>query len=368
MVKFIVLFLTIPFFSILNGCADNRHLRSARDGTLGAIVTENYSFQSKDGLVHVRHADFNHIALRASSPVVEFSLARRNKNLNSFTIRLSNISEELALSASEEVFANQTRASAGRAGDVTSEKVWEFEWPTHLETLNFHTESSAIQPFKFLAFGDIQNGIDKFHEVVEKVNLETDAEFVLLLGDLSQRSQKTEFQKVENLLRQIRIPVYVTPGNHDVMQQNYHQNFFGRMNYSFLHRGARFTSIDSSGFSLSAEAFSWLKGWLELGKNNLHVIYSHVAPTETFGMRGGQWRSRREANLFIGLAAKFGVDALFFGHLHTLDIFKLAGIPTHISGGAGAFEEEFDGIGRHFLKVHVDAIQQSLTTQTILIE
>ena len=100
----------------------------------------------------------------------------------------------------------------------------------------------------------------------------------------------------------------------------------------------------------------------------MHIVYSHIAPTEPFGLRGGHWRSRREANAFIAESSRSGVDAMFYGHLHTLDIYSLAGIPVYLSGGGGAFQEYFDGIERHFLKVSVNPAQSQIGVSVIRVD
>jgi hypothetical protein len=85
------------------------------------------------------------------------------------------------------------------------------------------------------------------------------------------------------------------------------------------------------------------------------VVLTHVPPLDPTGLRGGGFRSRKEAGKLLQKLARGRVDALFLGHIHSFYAFSAAGVPTYISGGGGAIEERLDGIERHFLRVRASA-------------
>ena len=216
--------------------------------------------------------------------------------------------------------------------------------------------------------GDIQDGIKNFDDVVNRINAEDDISFVLFLGDLTMNSKRSEFEKVESAFADIRYPIYSTPGNHDVTNKSLYHSFFGKASYSWIYRNTRFTSVDSASWTLSGQTWDLFRIWSQEGKNQTHIVFSHIAPTEPYGLRGGHWKSRREANSFIAHASRAHVDAMFFGHLHTLDIYSLAGVPVYLSGGAGAFQEYWDGIERHFLRAEVHPARQQIQVNVIKVD
>ncbi|MEK7691086.1 MAG: metallophosphoesterase, partial [Bdellovibrionota bacterium] len=241
---------------------------------------------------------------------------------------------------------------------------WTWTWPwdptTSTETLILNAPSGIVQqPLTFLAFGDIQNGLYRFGDLVQAMNTETTAEFIISMGDLAQFSTSAEYDEIDVRFSELELPIYPVPGNHDIFRPDEYQRRFGRANFSFVHRGARFTGLDSASARLGNVVWDWTSTWFALGIGQFHVVFSHIAAFEFQGIRNAQWSSRREARKFVSMATENSVDLLLFGHLHTHDAYTLGGIPTHISGGAGAIPEKWDSVGRHYLRVTVDPLTQA---------
>ncbi|MFK7827829.1 MAG: metallophosphoesterase [Oligoflexales bacterium] len=329
---------------ILTSCSDFKDKRSNIDQNIGNIETRDFLFSTENGILNIVSADQNSLEARAGSP--EFSAAVLNKSaeIMEFQFTISNILSDLGIKVDDTVI-NELEQLQGK-------KTWQVSIPVN-STIKIETLEHPAESFEFLAFGDIQNGIENFDEVITVLNQQENIDFILFLGDLTMNSDVEEFKKIEEAFAKISFPIYSTPGNHDVRSANRYHNYFGKSSYSWDYKGTRFTSIDSASWTLSKSSWELYKTWLQQAKNQTHIVFSHIAPTEPFGLRGGHWRSRREANAFIAESSRAGVDAMFYGHLHTLDIYSLAGIPVYISGGGGAFQEYFDGIERHFLKVNV---------------
>ena len=62
------------------------------------------------------------------------------------------------------------------------------------------------------------------------------------------------------------------------------------------------------------------------------------------------------------------VDTTFYGHIHSYYAYSNAGIPAYISGGGGAFPEQLDGIGRHYLTVDVDPDLQTVQVAVVRVD
>jgi Icc protein len=333
----------------------------ARDLLTGQIENESFRFVAQDGMLHITAASASTITARASASTFSARLTRKVGSVASVRLSITNLPDSPQL----------TVAGVPTAGTADSSLSHGYYWDIVFGGANdvdVELPASTTQPFRFLAFGDIQNGIDRFGEMVTAVNQESTAEFILMLGDLSNRARPSEFDRVDEYFKQIRVPIYTTPGNHDAFAQDTYQDRYGRASYSFVHRGVRFTSLDSSSAELDSEVWGWARTWMQLGASITHVIFSHIPVTEASGIRSGQWNSRREAAKFLAMARQNAVDLMLFGHVHSFDAYTLAGIPARISGGCGAIEERLDGIDRHYLRVDVTPATGALQIEAVRIE
>jgi predicted phosphodiesterase len=324
---------------MLGSCSELASERHERDALLGAVETAGYRFSAPGGLLHVRESGPERLVLRASCAEFSFVLERKTRDLELITVELQNVLPSLVLQGPVERVFLQT--------------AWVVRFPPGVDRVEVTAPEQPAADFTFLAFGDIQTGIRSFDDVVAKLNEPRDADFILFLGDATNDSQPEEFDAVEEAWSRIALPLFATPGNHDVYDNTLYQRRFGRTSYTCTHKGARFTSVDSSSATLAEALWPQLEGWLELGREQPHVLFSHIPATEVLGVRSGQWNARREARLFTAAATGASVDLMLFGHIHSFDAYALGGIPTYISGGGGALPERLDGIDRHFLKVRM---------------
>lgn len=352
----------IIMLGILQISCGNQANRAEFDKGIGKIETNSYKFSAYQGMLHIIQNEQNSLQLKATSPVFGARVTNKSNNSLELAISISNINEDLELTGPDLT----SIPVAEQISQLT--KKWAFVIPAG-ESLDFNSSTPLTEPFDFLAMGDIQEGIETFDKVIEVLNQQEDIDFILFLGDVTINSQAEQFEAVVAAFEQIKFPIYSTPGNHDIKSSEpLYQHYFGRANYSFKYKDVVFTGVDSGSWSMSAQTWDWYRDWLEDAKSDTHIVFSHISPTESFGLRGGQWKSRREANSFIAHASRKDVDAMFYGHLHTLDILTLAGIPTYITGGAGAPQEQLDGIERHFLKVSVIPDTKEIKVMTIKVD
>ncbi|MBL8950278.1 MAG: metallophosphoesterase [Myxococcaceae bacterium] len=338
----------------LAACLEPASDRAERDLDLGAVKVADYDFASDEGLLHVREATAQRLRLRASCAEVSFSLTRRSSGIDELFVEVSNVLPSFELASTPGVLSFDGSPVRGTPTGAPLTSRWRLQFPPGVERVELATPPRSGD-FTFLAFGDIQNGIRTFADVVAKLNEHPDAEHIIFLGDLTESSLPEEFDAVEASFAQVVMPVFATPGNHDVMENTLYQRRFGRTSYSCVNRGVRFTAVDSSSATLAPALWPRYHTWLEQGRDQRHVLFSHIPSTEVLGVRAGQWSSRAEARRFIGDAVEAGADLVLFGHIHSFDAYALGGIPTYIAGGGGAIPERFDGIDRHFLKVRVAA-------------
>lgn len=344
-------------------------VRAERDLSLGVVETASYRLVAVDGLAHARLVAEDSVTLRASAPELSLTVTRKDPALAELRLRLWNLSRDFSLVAPPGVLNDAGAPDPGTPDpDLTHGAAWTVRFPSGVDEVRLTTPVATQAPFTFLAFGDIQNGIDRFEDVIAAVNQDAEAEFILMLGDLTMRAQAEEFDRVEAAYAKIRQPIYATPGNHDIDEGFGYQDRFGRANYSFVRHGVRFTSVDSGSADIAPLALEAFDGWSSQGAGQLHLVFSHIPAIDRFGVRSGQWNSRRQALRFLASASEGAVDGLFFGHIHSHDAYALGDIPAYISGGCGAFEEQLDGIGRHYLRVRVDPAAQTMDVQVVRVD
>ena len=63
--------------------------------------------------------------------------------------------------------------------------------------------------------------------------------------------------------------------------------------------------------------YDWLDGWLAAGERAFHLVATHIPPLDPIGTRNGAFASRLEASALLGRLAAAGVDATFYGHVHS---------------------------------------------------
>ncbi|GMU58847.1 MAG: hypothetical protein AMXMBFR34_06100 [Myxococcaceae bacterium] len=345
----------LPAFALcLFACVSEPEERALRNLELGRASTPAWAFLDEQGLLHVREATDGTLTLRASSADFSFKVTRTEPTLSTVSVRVWNLLPGLTLSASPGVLTADGSPTPGAPEpSLTLGARFDVTFPPGVDVVEVRSVPPAAGDFTFLALGDIQEAIGGFGAVADKLNEEAGADFLLLLGDLTNRTSTRELDDIEAAFARLRLPVYATPGNHDCYTSDGYQRRFGRTNYSFLHRGVRFTSLDSGSGTLAPTTWDAVPLWLDAGRAQPHVVFTHVPVTEVNGLRGGQWASRREARHAASLFSEAGVDLLLFGHVHSYDAYQVAGIPAYIAGGGGASPEAFDGVGRHFLRVTV---------------
>jgi Predicted phosphohydrolases len=108
----------------------------------------------------------------------------------------------------------------------------------------------AVEPFRFALFSDMhlsdlkpQNRVD-LRSAIKDVNALGKIEFVLVSGDVSDLGDEHSLREVKLMLDSLRMPYYITSGNHDIKQDTPgNSNFikvFGKNKFSFDTHGFHF--------------------------------------------------------------------------------------------------------------------------------
>jgi len=202
---------------------------------------------------------------------------------------------------------------------------------------------SSSAPFFIIQATDPQFGMyeqDKgfsketelYEKAVEAIN-KLNPDLVVLTGDLinkkDDRAQVVEFKRITAKINS-EIPVYYSPGNHDIGQPTSQTDIdlftedYGHDRFSIKHKknlliGINSCIIKSNDPVLEMKQFYWLKKELSKSKRAKHtIIFTHYPffinafdEPETYSNIAIDTRNR-----YLNLFKEFGVDAIFAGHLH----------------------------------------------------
>lgn len=337
--------------------------RAERDAKIGNAETSAYSVQVQNGLAAVRTATPDELELWLSAPVinVELKFVRASavqlelaNMMPSADVRIAEGDVTLEPVSTDRAKARKFLVTPSGAGSVR---------------LEIGPENDSVRSFRFGLLSDVQEAIDRVHQVYEVINAQPDLEFLLGAGDLTQRGHEAQLAHFEQQLDKLAIPYYTTLGNHELgVEPPPYQRLFGRGSFSFEYRGVRFTLLDSASATLDPKVYEWLDDWLEQGREQFHIIGMHVPPVDPVGVRNGSFASRLEANKLFSRLTRGNVDLTLYGHVHSFYDFENANIPAMISGGGGAIPERFDDLGRHFVVIEVDPNDQTFSHEVVRVD
>lgn len=340
--------------------------RAQRDATIGRANSSTYTASVTDGLAAIRQATNTKLQLWQSAPAITLSLDVLEATPLELEVRNTMPDSQLLLVSGratiEAVEAPPSASRKARSFRVTPASAGPLE-------LRLSPPTTQVSPFRFALMSDVQEALPEVSDVFAVINQQPNLDFLLGAGDLTERGERAQLDRFERELGALTIPYYTTLGNHELgVEPTIYQELFGRGSFSFVHRGARFTLLDSASATLDNRTYRWLDDWLALGQAQFHVIGMHVPPLDPTGTRNGAFASRDEAFTLIAKLQASKVDLTVYGHVHSFYDFDNAGIPAVISGGGGAIPERFDNIGRHFVVFAVDPVRQTFTKELVHVD
>lgn len=226
----------------------------------------------------------------------------------------------------------------------------------------------AIDDFQFVIFGDNQGIPPVFKRIVKEINI-LKPDFVISTGDMIQGyfkdtiEIKNAWKNFKEEIKNLKIPFYPTPGNRDIWDENSRKIYlkeWGRTYYSFKFKNSFFIFLnteENEEKTIKGEQFEWLKRELEENKSFENKFIFLHRPLWLY--EDLQWMKKIHP-----LLVKYGVRAVFSGHVHIYSYDEIDGIKYIITGGAGSYlslEQEKGGFNHYLVvKVKQDSINISV--------
>jgi 3',5'-cyclic AMP phosphodiesterase CpdA len=199
------------------------------------------------------------------------------------------------------------------------------------------------EPWFFIQIADPQFGMYEsnagfeketllYEKAVEKINI-LKPDFVVITGDFvhnqNSAEQILEFKRITAIIDP-KIPVYFTPGNHDVGQtpdeeslRNYVSNY-GKDRFSFKHKGSAFIGFNTSLIKgrldeQEQEQFDWLADEIRENQDSKNImLFCHypffnksVDEPTAYSNIDTDYRKK-----YLDVFSAGKVDAVFSGHYH----------------------------------------------------
>lgn len=254
-----------------------------------------------------------------------------------------------------------------------------------LSSLTIFSQKQNSRPFFFIQITDPQfgflddnKGFSKETVLFEKAVAEVNRlmpDFVVFTGDLvnkrEDRAQIDEFRRIAGKINP-KIPVYYSPGNHDLgsnpgnAEIKAFRKDFGPDRFSIVHNNTTLIGLNSclirnSTPVLEDEQYKWLEKQLaKSSKSNHKIIFTHYSffitkadEPEAYFNIPVQNRQR-----YLDLLSKYGVDAVFAGHLHNNGYGKYGNIEMITTSAVGKPLGQVPS-GFRVVKVYPDRIENS---------
>jgi 3',5'-cyclic-AMP phosphodiesterase len=200
---------------------------------------------------------------------------------------------------------------------------------------------SLATPFTFLQISDSHIGFSKpanpdalatLREAVAKIKtLPQKPSFIVHTGDISHLSKPEEFDNAEQVIREIGLPVFYVPGEHDVLdpeQGKTYLNRFGKGSkgsgwYSFDHNGVHYiglvnvVDLKAGGLgNLGDEQLEWMeKDVTALSASTPIVVLAHMPLWAIYPEWG--WGTSDGAKA-LSYLKRFGSVTVLNGHIHQI--------------------------------------------------
>jgi len=193
--------------------------------------------------------------------------------------------------------------------------------------------------------GGHTNGV--YPKVIEAINAQK-PDLVVTVGDHIEgygedyERAHAEWDSVLAMLRMIEAPVLMTPGNHDIWDDESESIYVDRTGrqpfYSFEHKNTRFIMLDNSRIDswtrIDLPQMGWLSHELGVADSEHTFVFFHKPLWD-------QTLRRSEEDALHSLLVESGVDAVFCGHYHTYFHGTYDGVDyTTIGSSGGAIDTE----------------------------
>ncbi|WEK20798.1 MAG: PQQ-binding-like beta-propeller repeat protein [Candidatus Pedobacter colombiensis] len=188
------------------------------------------------------------------------------------------------------------------------------------------------QSFKYAFVTDTHvgsiTGEEDLRRTVRDINKQTDLDFIVVTGDVTEMGTKQEIKIAKEILSELKKPWHVIPGNHDTgWSESGGVDFikaFGDDKFIFDHNGYRFIACASGPYvrmsdgHIPRDAVVWLDKVLKSTPDTMPVVFLNHYPLDN-GL--DNWYEA------IDRIKKYNIQYVICGHGHTNQSLNFEGVP-----------------------------------------
>ena len=186
----------------------------------------------------------------------------------------------------------------------------------------------------FVATADTWKDNPVFRRILSDASSGGD-DLVVIGGDITPQGYPAQFDEFLGVVNAYPVPVYVAPGNHDILVSPATFAAYFPLRRSFDHKNAHFTLVDSSRLRLDADDLAWIEADLQSTNQPLKFVVLHVPPFMPFPVPAEN-RMQAGGAEFVALMERYHVTMVLAGHLQAYQRMQRNGIPYIITGGGGS--------------------------------
>lgn len=192
--------------------------------------------------------------------------------------------------------------------------------------------STNAQTFKYAFVTDTHvgtaTGEEDLRRTVNDINKQTELDFVLVTGDVTEMGTRLEIKLAKSILASLKIPFYVIPGNHDTgWSESGGVDFireFGDDKFTFDHKGFRFIACASGPYvrmsdgHIPRDAVVWLDKILKTTSPAMPVVFINHYPVDK---SLDNWYEATDR------IKKYNIQYAICGHGHANQALDFEGVP-----------------------------------------
>ncbi|MBD3402898.1 hypothetical protein GF420_08375 [candidate division GN15 bacterium] len=225
-------------------------------------------------------------------------------------------------------------------------------------------------PMRFAILSDRTGGhVPGVHGQIAEEIQQLRPDFVVTVGDMIEGYHEDsiryerEWDEYFELVSPLTMPIYYTPGNHDVLNelgQRIYQRRVGKLDYTFERRAVQFVVFDNSRWNhtseLPDERINWLADALAATDTSRMTLLFMHRPFWYETVAAGY------PDTLHSLCVANGVDAVFTGHHHRYFVGTYDGVRyTGMGSSGGGMWSDSSLVGYHFAWVTVTADDLTVT-------
>lgn len=202
-----------------------------------------------------------------------------------------------------------------------------------------------LKSFKFIVIGDTGDNAATLVRLLKDAETEN-PNFIIYVGDLVRRAGDKYFNYMTHVIESAvgDIPVYFTPGNHDIIvsksrdivEPSHYIGRLGQTNYWFGYGDTLFISLDSANETIDNSQWDFYSWTMKNVRPSFRraIVFTHIPPANASG-----YSKRRQtddsANKMAKMVKKYTPSAIFAGHVHYWSEMNFNGAPLYTSPASG---------------------------------